>query len=240
MYFKLFATLIILLTRTNAADIPKVLVETDRLLVCEFYDEVNSTLLDLSINDPSPYIEVDKLSDFEVMMTNVIREKQLQTFKADEILFNGNTILTILTKAHQLVGTYSIAPIDEDGYCELSLYILPPYRGCGYMPEAVLAINKTLMSYVGKVTYWPETISPQILNTLERHPKLTKELFLESFNLIFAFKAVLFKGVFAEIESGNTSSIKAIEKTNMQCVEKKYPDEPSIFYFPPRLDKTKI
>jgi hypothetical protein len=136
-----------------------ILATTQRLIIGEFFPQAESQLLRASREDRSPYIVLQAMDEHELIVETITRKKLCERYLLEECFMKGNVRLPILDKDHHLVGLYSFLFPTKKNYCEVIFYLLPQYRGRGYMPEAMQEINKLVLNYIEKTTYWSKQLS---------------------------------------------------------------------------------
>jgi hypothetical protein len=213
-----------------------ILATTKRLIIGEFFPQAESQLLFASRGDKSPYIVLQAMDEHELMVESITRKKLCEQYLLEECFMNGNVRLPILDKDHHLVGLYSFLFPIKKHYCEVVFYVLPHCRGRGYMPEAMQEINKLVLNYIEKTTYWSKQ---QSLDDWDKLRQLSAQQFNDQFDAFYQFKPKMLKGIYAEVLLSNKSSLIANLKANM--VPSKPIDGDTwwgeiCFYFPARQE----
>lgn len=210
----------------------QVLAKTERLVICEFFPQVEQQLLRMSKDEISPYLIVEKMDEDEIITELTIRKKLREQYSLEECFMNGNARLPLLDHNYHVIGLYTFLFPDNKNYCEAVFYLLPQYRGRGYMPEAIVKINELLLKYTEKPTYWPE-LRPSA--DYEEIRQLSESQFYDQFDTFYQFQAKKIEGMYAEVALSNKSSLIANLKANMIPSKSKHSDAwwgEVYFYFP--------
>lgn len=212
-----------------------ILGTTSRLIICEFFPEAEQQLLFASRDDTSPYIVIEAMNTNEIIVDSVMRKKLCERYK-NACFMNGNVRLPILDKDHHLVGLYSFLFPDKKNYCEVVFYLLPQYRGLGYMPEVMMSINELVLRYIEKPTYWPKRRPADEWDQIQQ---MTEQQLCDQFDMFFQFKPKVLRGIYAEVLLSNKSSLIANIKAKM--IPGKYDNDDTwwgeiCFYFPAKQE----
>lgn len=189
-----------------------ILATTQHLIIGEFFPQAESHLLLASQGDKSPYLVLQAMDEYELIVEAVTRKQLCARYQAEECFMNGNVRLPILDKDHHLVGLYSFLFPCKRNYCEIVFYILPQYRGRGYMPEAMSKINEVVLKYIEKTTYWSRN---RPLEDCDKCQQLSAQQLNDQFDTFYEFKPKMLKGIYAEVLLSNKSSLIANIKANM-------------------------